>query len=333
MEHNVKLSLQEEVKKDARKIEKEIAGNPALKNVKVSEKMENQLFLRIKEYKKKYVKKPNTEKSAFEILLEPASDIACGTNHNAEGLLSEKERGALSLDRKLLNKKNDEIKLEEVNKKYHKHLNDSNGGTKSRTFHMPRKKRLLVALAAVLVLVAGLSMTSVGSKSYLKTLLDKWAGKQDTQTIDVKDMEKQNTEDEKEVSAYAEIRKKLGVVTVRFGYMPKGMKFQNINIDEEQKSARLFYRYNGQIIRYTIYLNDADSSFGQKKEDKLEGKFTVETDIETLTVEEYEMKESEESRFVTNFSYKGVNYQLKGVMDRKDFVKILKNIIYFNKSA
>ena len=127
MEHNVKLSLQEEVKKDARKIEKEIAGNPALKNVKVSEKMENQLFLRIKEYKKKYVKKPNTEKSAFEILLEPASDIACGTNHNAEGLLSEKERGALSLDRKLLNKKNDEIKLEEVNKKYHKHLNDSNG--------------------------------------------------------------------------------------------------------------------------------------------------------------------------------------------------------------
>ncbi|CUX37261.1 hypothetical protein [Clostridium sp. C105KSO13] len=52
MEHNVKLSLQEEVKKDARKIEKEIADNPDLKDVKVSEKMENELFHRIRGYKK-----------------------------------------------------------------------------------------------------------------------------------------------------------------------------------------------------------------------------------------------------------------------------------------
>lgn len=268
MKHNVKLSLQEEVKKDAGKIEKEITENPELEDMKVSEKMENELFFRIMKYK--------------------------------------------------------------TDKEHHNYFNVSNKENKDRIIHMPHKKHPFVALVAVVVLVAGIGVTSVGSKSYMKTFLNKFIGNEDTQTINVKDMDKQNTEDGEEVYAYAEIKRELGIVPVRFGYMPENMEFDHININKEQKSALLFYKYNDQIIRYMVYLNNADSSLGQKKEDERRDKFSVETDIQTFIVEEYKVKESKENRFITNFSYKSVNYQLKGVMDKENFCEILENFIYFD---
>ena len=61
------------------------------------------------------------------------------------------------------------------------------------------------------------------------------------------------------------------------------------SIDKEQEKAYVFYKYNDEVIRYTMYMNDADSSFGQKELDKLLNEFKIENNGVTINVEEYEV--------------------------------------------
>lgn len=53
MEQNKKLSLKEEVEREARKIEEEIENNSDLDDIKVSDKMEESLLAKIRAYEKK----------------------------------------------------------------------------------------------------------------------------------------------------------------------------------------------------------------------------------------------------------------------------------------
>ena len=43
-------------------------------------------------------------------------------------------------------------------------------------------------------------------------------------------------------------------------------------------------------------------------------------------VKEYEVKNTKEKRYIAEFEYKDVQYQLKGIMEKDEFEKILKNL-------
>lgn len=342
MEQNKRLSLKEEMEKEARRIEEEIAKNPDLEDIEVSDEMEASLLAKIHSYEKKNAKvheKRNitADGAAEELLEELVPDFSVHTNDGNVVRLSEEDLEALRLGRELLKKKNAEEKeLFEVNTKYHEHLNRDKSGKEGRTgkgriFRMPRKKKLIIALAAVLVLVLGTGMTSVGSKSYLKELLGGLLGSEKAQTINVKDMDKQKTEDGDEITAYREIGEKLCISPVRFGYLPEKMEYDNHSIDIKQGRAFIFYKYDDQIIRYAIYENDSDSSLGQKEEDILIDTFMVKTTKQNIEVKEYDVKKNKESRYSADFTYKGVHYQLKGIMSRKEIIKIVKDLKYFSK--
>ena len=131
-----------------------------------------------------------------------------------------------------------------------------------------KKRYVVLAFAAVLVLVFGSVMTSVGSKSYWKVLWDTIAGNEDLSYIDVEQMVSQDTEDLDEVHIYKQIWNELGISTVRWGYFPENTFLKECELDKEQSKAILLYDYNGQVIRYTMYMNDEDSSLGQIKTDK-----------------------------------------------------------------
>ena len=116
-----KISLKEEVDKEAIQIEKEVMDRKDLDNISVSEEMETSLFNKIQDYE---------------------------------------------YDRR------------------------------SKTVHRRKKKRYAVlALAAVLILVFGSTMTSVGSKPYWKVLWDRIAGDEKASIINVDNMESHKTED------------------------------------------------------------------------------------------------------------------------------------------
>lgn len=336
MKQNKKLSLQEEVENAAGRVEREIAENPDLKDIQVSDRMEAALLAEIQAYEKRRGQEHSTGEDTAEFGEELAPNFTERTKDNPEIFLSEEDREALRLGRELLKKKEDEPKLFEVNTEYHKHLNSDekeakkNKGRKTSVFRMPRGRRFIIAFAAVLVLVVGTSVTSVGSKSYLKELFSSLLGGQTTKTINVKDMETQNTEDGEEITAYREVSEKLGSPIVRIGYKPKGMYLDKIQIDEGQRQAKIFYNYNDEVIRFFIYLNTADSSLNQKEEDILIDEFNVENKYQKISIEEYQVENKDKKRYIASFEYKGVHYQIKGIMKKEEISEILEKLVYFD---
>ena len=201
-----------------------------------------------------------------------------------------------------------------------------------KTVHRRKKKRYVVlALAAVLVLVFGSVMTGVGSKSYWKILWERMIGAEELSVINVENMDSQKTEDLDEIQIFKSIRDDLGILTVRFGYMPNNMYLEEYELDYEQQRAVLIYKYENQTIRYTMYMNDADSSFVQTELDKLTSEYQVTCDngVE-IEVKEYEIDGTDEKRYLATFEYMDAQYEIKGIMEKEEIDKILKNL-YFSR--
>lgn len=248
-----KLSLENEMKKEAEQIEKKVREDRSLDDIKVSDEMEKELFNKIQDYE--YDKR----------------------------------------HKKVIRKK--------------------------------KKSKLVIgALAAVLILVCGSVMTSVGSKSYWKVLWERENGDENSNIINVEDMETKETDDEFEVDK--KITKTLGISRVRMEYKPDGMILKKYVVDEEQRRAILFYQYENEIISYAMYMNSKDSSLGQKTVDKLLNEYVVLNGEKEITVKEYEVKDMESRRYVAEFEYKGVQYQLKGVIKKDELDKIIEKLFF-----
>lgn len=197
-------------------------------------------------------------------------------------------------------------------------------------YRKKKKKRYIVAaLAAVLVLVLGSTMTSVGSKSYWKVLWDRIAGDEEASIINVEKMESQETSDIDEIRVYKEVSNELGISTVRPVYMPEPMFLKEYDLDKQQEEAILFYEYDGQIIRYMMYMNNTDSSHGQIETDQLVDQYQLKAINGTIiTVKDYKVKDSQKHRYVAEFEYKDAQYQFMGIMAKEEFEKIIENLIF-----
>lgn len=251
-----KLSLNDEISREAEQIEKEVMETEGLDDIEVSEDMETSLFNKIQEYE------------------------------------------------------------------YDKRM-------KKTVRRRKKRKYVIVALAAVLVLAFGSMMTGVGSKSYWKVLWERAVGEESADIINVEDMDSQETEDLDEMGVYRELNKTFGDYVVRPRYKPENMNLNRYTLDEEQRIAYLFYQYKDEVIRYTMYMNDTDSSFGQKDLDRLIDEYEIENENITISVEEYSIENTDKKNFIAEFEYKDVHYQLMGSMDKLEFNEILKNLAFF----
>ena len=247
-----KLSLKEEIDKQAEKTEKEVRENKEIEDMKVSEDMETSLFSRIQEYE------------------------------------------------------------------YDKRI--------KKVYRRKKKRMIIVAFAAVLVLALGSMITGVGSRSYWRVLWERVVGDEEASVINIEDMDSQKTENIDEIEVYREINQTFGISIVRLRERPQNMFLERYNIDEEQRYAVLFYDYNGEMMKYSIYLNDSDSSFGQKETDELTDEYEIKNNGVTINVKEYLIGENNKKRYVAEFKYRDVNYQFKGVMDKADFDDLIKNL-------
>ncbi|MFR5993203.1 MAG: DUF4367 domain-containing protein [Mediterraneibacter faecis] len=233
-----KLSLENEMKKEAEQIEKKVREDRSLDDIKVSDEMEKELFNKIQDYE--YDKR----------------------------------------HKKVVRKK--------------------------------KKSKLVIgALAAVLILVCGSVMTSVGSKSYWKTLWNKETGDETLSYVDVENMETMESEDIDELEVDKKIAKVMGVSFVKMQYKPKGMVLKRYTIDKEQRMAVLFYQYGDETIRYYMYMNSKDSSLGEKSVDDLIDKYEITTNGHNISVKEYAIKDSEQKDIQLILKIRIFNIKLK----------------------
>ena len=193
-------------------------------------------------------------------------------------------------------------------------------------YRRKKRKYFVVSLAAVLVIVSGVGVTTVGSKSHWKVLWERVTGGETMNVINTEDMKSYETKDVDEVAVYNEITEKLNIDPVRIRYRPDDMRLDSYDIQEEMLKAELLYKYKSEIIRYTLYMNDEDSSVGQNEEDNKIDEYMVFVNGMEIKVEQFEVSDISENRQIADFEYLGVHYQLKGVVKKSEFKKILENL-------
>lgn len=257
-----KLSLKEELEKEAAEIERELAEDPELDNLEVSKELDDAIYAEIQRY--------------------------------------EKEQ--------------EEDKIKEFS---------------LRTYKKKKRAKLIVALVAILVLVMGMSVSSVGSKSYMKELIEKFTGKSQVDVTNVKDMDSKEMKNALENDAYSEVDRMIKQRCVRILDRPDEMHYVSCNVNEDIQQADLFYEYKGEIIRYEIYLNQTDSSKGVTKEDAEITTSEVEVQKNKIKISERKTDKTETSVMSAEFEYKGAFYQLRGKMEKEDFYKIIKNLKFY----
>lgn len=221
--------------------------------------------------------------------------------------LSEKDREALRLGR-MLQKEREE----------------------DETRRTVRKRRMgwrrIAALAAVMVFVLGLGITSVGGPKRVMEVMQQMVGGREVTKINSDDDKVVSSEGLAEEDAYQEIKDKLGIDPVRIASNSADLEFVGAETDPVLQTANVLYKKQDTVISYIINLSYADGSFGSDIEDQLIDTYPYKTDRFTVEVKEYLISETNETEFSAEFDYQEVYYQLTGIMEKTELEEILKNL-------
>ena len=227
--------------------------------------------------------------------------------------LSEEDRRALELGRKMLKA--------EV----------GTADTSEKKVHYRRKPlKIYLALAAVIVCVLAMGITSMGGPERVVRMVRQAVGDREVEQVDSNKTDKQNKiiEGEAEEEAYQKIRDTFDTDVVKVFVCLPDMKFDTMNLDESKQVAEMYYSYDGETIGYIINMPYRDSSWGVDFEDPVEKKYSKEIHKCKINITLYEIEDSNVPKCVAKFKYGNIEYILMGTMSEQNFEKILKNLFF-----
>lgn len=223
--------------------------------------------------------------------------------------LSDEDRKALELGRKIMQE-------------------EKNADVPAKTV-VRRKKgwRLYVGLAAVLVLVMAVGLTSIGGPERIVRFMKQAVGEREVEQTDSSEDNLVIVEHDEE-TAYEEINKAFGIMPVKIVNAPEGIQFNRMELDEKIQVAEVIYQYKDSIVAYFINASYKNSSWGIDVEDKLIDSYVKETGYCEVEIKVYEVLNSKKTRCSASFQYNGLEYFLIGTMSAEDFDVII-NYLFF----
>ena len=284
----LKEILKDQLNREAKQIEEEVGLND-------NEEIPNELKIRMKNALDQKIRER-----------EKRSEDTKRTDAYAK--LSEEDREALRLGREMMKNQNEEKKI----------------------YTMRRKKRnirRIVALAAVLILVMAVGMTSFGGPERMLQFMKSSVGGREVSQVDSSDKNK-IIEEEDEEKAYEKIAKEFGIETVQFVWRPAGMKFKKMLLDTDIQLAELEYLYNGENTEFMISASYGEVSLGADNEDEIIDYYCINEENVSIEVTEYKTPETETNRYKAEFKYNNLYYCLTGTMTKEEMENILKNLYF-----
>lgn len=286
----LKEILKDQLNREAKQIEEEVGLND-------NEEIPNELKIRMK--------------NALDQKIREREKRSEDTNRtDAYAKLSEEDQEALRLGREMLKNQSEEKKI----------------------YTMRRKKcniRRIVALAAVLILVMAVGMTSIGGPERMLQFMKSSVGGREVSQVDSSDKNK-IIEEEDEEKAYEKIAEEFGIEPVQFVWRPVGMQFKKMLLDTDIQLAELEYLYNGENTEFMISASYGEVSLGADNEDEITDHFYEQEKKTQIEVTEYKTPETGTNRYKAEFKYKNLYYCLTGTMTKEEMENILKNL-YFMK--
>ena len=190
-----------------------------------------------------------------------------------------------------------------------------------------RPLKIYMALAAVIICVLAMGITSIGGPERVVRMVRQAVGDRDVEQVDSSD-ENKMIEGEDEEEAYEKIGKELNVKPVKIITGLKGMKFKEMIYDKESQIAEFIYKYRKKTVAYFVNASYLDSSFGINVDDSKVKEYKKKIKGREIRISEYEVEENKEYRYIASFKEKGIEYYIVASMTEKDFEKILKNLLF-----
>lgn len=198
-----------------------------------------------------------------------------------------------------------------------------------KIYRKRRKARKYVVLAAALVAVLALGITSIGGpEKVFETFERKVLGRERT-GVDTDDSNKfVETVSEEEV--YQQIEDKFGFWAVRMLYLPEEVEFLKAKIGDEIQGVNIIYGKDGNAkVIYFIRPNYRDGSLGKDIEETDMDEYSMDVDEVHIIIKMHYVEESEEERWLAEFKYQNVQYFLQGIdISKAEFEKIIKNLYF-----
>ena len=198
-----------------------------------------------------------------------------------------------------------------------------------KIYRKRRKARKYVVLAAALVAVLALGITSIGGP---EKVVEKFKilslGRDQTQINSEGDTKVIETVNEEE--AYQQIEEKFGFTPAEMFYIPEGIEFLKAKMGDETQGIELFYG-NGDDVNIICYMQSSyrTSSYGIDVEDEVIDEYSLENGDVQMLVKQYLVEESNDNRWLGEFFYQNVHYSIIGIdMEKDEFEKILKNLYF-----
>lgn len=230
--------------------------------------------------------------------------------------LSEEDREALELGRKMLKAGIGQNDPEEPS------------GKKVRRKKKPLK--MYLALAAVIVCVLAMEITSMGGPERIVRMMTQNVGDREVEQVDSNHTDKENKviEGEEEEKAYQEIRDAFGTEVVKVCVCLPEMRFDSMELDKDKQMADVYYYYNNKTIAYCINVPYRDGSWGIDFEDPIDKEYSKEIQGCTIEITKYKPNQKGLPRWDARFEYNNIEYLLTGTMKQQEFEKILKKLIF-----
>lgn len=189
--------------------------------------------------------------------------------------------------------------------------------------------KIALNLAAALVLVSVLGITSLGGPERIVEMVRTMVGDREVVKVN-SDEDNLKIAEEREEEAYQEIKDTFGVDPVRIVRSLKGLTFSELVMDETIQMAEMFYEYKGENTVYFVNASYSAASWGMDAEDEVTDTFYKEKKGTQIEIKEYTLSESGKKRYSAHYEYRGIEYFLIGTMEWQDFEKIVDNLYFIS---
>lgn len=203
----------------------------------------------------------------------------------------------------------------------------SNANDNKKPRRRKRRGKIYLILAAVLICVMAMGITSIGGPERVVRMVRQAVGDRDVEKSS-RSKKLKTVENEDEEEAYEKIGKELSLDPVKIITVLNGMKFEKMIYDDESQVAEMLYKCEGKTIAYFINAPYQDSSFGINIDDKKIGEYSKDVKGHIITISEYKVEGKRKYRYVAIFREKGIEYYIVSAVKRDDFEKILNNLFF-----
>ena len=181
--------------------------------------------------------------------------------------------------------------------------------------------------AAALVAVFGVSMTSDANRRYVLEAWNTVIEKVGMRTgINYLEDEPVYLGDTKEEEAREEIREKLNIAPVKFGYLPEGWKFSSYEINQEADFGIFFYT-NGEHLLSIYMKKNIDNNVSYYQLDGKDGFMQTIENSQNIEIQLQKTQSENKEMYSASFQNDDNSYYCNGDITYEEIKKIVKYLI------